>query len=178
MVAAGQVQGVGEVHALGGQLQGGGDALGLLGVDMTQSEQVLEDADDLRGLEAVEGTQDPFQLQYHGQGQVTGSKRGGLLGLLSGLFGGAGTPAYAGTGQAPASGASFTLFPQTPQYHRPAPAVEVDPTTPADELPDPSGGDADGVEPQAKAITIIVRPGPGTTVQEVAQFLQDRVLDD
>ena len=63
MVAAGQVQGIGEVHALGARLQRGGDALGFLGVDVTQSEQVLEHADDLCGLEAVEGPQNPFQLQ-------------------------------------------------------------------------------------------------------------------
>ena len=115
--------------------------------------------------------------QYHGQGQASANKRGGLLGLLSGLFGGAGSPAYAGNGQAPASGGGFALFPQTPLYHTPAPVPEMAPTTSA-ELPDPSGGDVSGVEPQGKAITIIVRPGPGTTVQEVAQFLQDRVLDD
>jgi hypothetical protein len=32
------------------------------------AEQVPERADDLRGLEAVEGPQDSFQLQHHGQG--------------------------------------------------------------------------------------------------------------
>lgn len=115
--------------------------------------------------------------QYHGQGQASANKRGGLLGLLTGLFGGAGTPAYTGNGQPHAAGGGFALFPQAPLYHQPAPAVPAAPTA-TTELPVSSGGEPSGVEPKGKAITIIVRPGPGTTVQEVAQFLQDRVLDD
>jgi hypothetical protein len=115
---------------------------------------------------------------YYGQGQANGRKRGGLLGLVTSLFGGVGTPAYGGTAQpAPAGSGGFGLFPRTPSYHRPAPVPEVAPTT-STESTSAAGGDSEGVEPKGKAITIIVRPGPGTTVEEVVQFLQDRVLDD
>jgi hypothetical protein len=34
------------------------------------------------------------------------------------------------------------------------------------------------VEPlDGRTVTIIVKPGPGTSVEEVVQFLQDRCLD-
>jgi hypothetical protein len=115
---------------------------------------------------------------YHGQGQTSTRKRGGLIGLVTSLLGGVGTPAYGGTAQpVPASSGGFSLFPQTPTYHHPSPAPAVAPTTAAED-PGVVGGDEARVEPQGKTITIVVRPGPGTTVEEVVQFLQDRVLDD
>lgn len=115
---------------------------------------------------------------YRGQSQAA-TKRGGLLGLVTSLFGGVGTPAYGGTAQpAAAAGGGFGLFPKAPSYRRSSPAPEVAPAAPAEEPGAVAGGETEAVEPQGKTITIIVRPGPGTTVEEVAQFLQDRVLDD
>lgn len=113
--------------------------------------------------------------------------------MFAGLFG-SNTPEYKGTAQ-PASqtrGGVFGLItgmfaPSAPTYARPQPEPAVLPSTapaspPSGEMPPDSCGSEDAPtgepEPQGKHITIIVKPGPGTSVEQVVQFLQDRCLDD
>ena len=96
--------------------------------------------------------------QYKGLAQPTAPTRGGLFGLITGIF-----------------------APSAHTYARPQPEAAVIPTTAPASSPTVSADqdEASGeLEPQAKHITIIVRPGPGTSVEEVVQFLQDRCLDD
>ena len=64
---------------------------------------------------------------YQGSGQAIADNGGGLLGWLSGIFGGGGTPAYSGGGQ-PSSGAGGFLGGGTPAY-QPAP-VATPPSSP------------------------------------------------
>lgn len=100
---------------------------------------------------------------YKGTAQPTTRTRGSLFGLITGLF-----------------------APSAPSYVRPAPEPATPPSVaPAappsgEQPPDPSGAE-DGPngesEPQARHITIIVKPGHGTSVEEVVQFLRDRCLD-
>ena len=96
--------------------------------------------------------------QYKGLAQPTAPTRGGLFGLITGMF-----------------------APSAPTYSCPQPEAAVIPSTAPASSPN-GGGDEDQAsveqEPQGKHITIIVRPGPGTSVEEVVQFLQDRCLDD
>ncbi len=135
------------------------------------------------------GTTTPL---YKGTAQPGTASAGGLVGLLSGLFGTAGTPAYAGTGQPATSGSSFSMFPQTPVYARPVVASSPDAAPPDAEQPilapapspapapaptesEPTGQNA---EAPVRKTTLIVKPGPGTSMEDVVRFLQDRVLDD
>ena len=102
---------------------------------------------------------------YQGQMQRPATRRGGLLGFFTGglrLF--ANAPAYA--------------QPSPPSAPTPMP-IGGEPATPDDA---PTGGaepSAAGHEPgpedsPAKRVTIIVTPGPGTTVSDVAAFFRDR----
>jgi hypothetical protein len=122
--------------------------------------------------------------QYKGLPRSGSSRAGGLFGFITGLFGGGESPAYAGSQGPPSASSGFSLFPSSPTYVRPTPvAVRCEAPAPAEEPAAGSGSSPEDVngkpeEPQPKAVTIIVRPGPGTTVEEVVQFLQDRVLDD
>ena len=108
--------------------------------------------------------------QYQGQTQQGGSKAGGLLSFFTG---------------------GFALFPKTPVYATASPDPVVTHSSTTGEPPtetaashsedDPINGEAEtgAEEPGTKRITIIVTPGPGTTVDDVAAFFRDRCgLDD
>ena len=109
--------------------------------------------------------------QYQGTPGSASQSRGGALGFLGRLFGGGGTPAYGGATQSYVSSGP-SLFAASPQYSQPAPAAASSPDAPETE--------SDVVEvreeepPPVKAVTIIVKPGPGTTVEEVVDFFRDR----
>ena len=104
---------------------------------------------------------------YKGQAQPPVQPHGGMFGLITGMFAG-NDPLYVRPQPEPA------MVPNTAQA--PAPTQQA----PKPEQAQPDGGTASGGEPdtQGKTITIIVKPGPGTSVEEVVQFLQDRCLDD
>lgn len=87
--------------------------------------------------------------QYKGLPQQAAESRSGVVGLITGMF-------------AP-SEPTYVRPPQTAVA--PPPAVQ---TAVVEE--DEPGGEPDA---EARHITIIVRPGRGTTVEEVVQFLQD-----
>jgi len=114
------------------------------------------------------------------------------MSMFGGIFG-SNTPQYKGLAQpAVKSGGVFSLItglfaPSDPTYVRPQPEPAVSPSTapaspPSGEVPSTPDGAEQGLkgapEPQGRHITIIVKPGPGTSVEEVVQFLQDRCLDD
>jgi len=110
--------------------------------------------------------------QYQGTQQSSAQSRTGLLGYISRLFGGGGSPAYGGAAQPHSSGSGFSLFATSPNYAQPTAVATSSPDVPAE-------GDVVEVEdntlpPPVKAITIIVKPGPGTSVDEVAEFFRDR----
>ncbi len=102
---------------------------------------------------------------YEGQTQTPATPRGGLLSFFMG---------------------GFRLFPKAPTYAQPAPPpietpipIGGEPAQPDDV---PSGGteaataghDPDAEDTPTKRVTIIVTPGPGTTVEDVAAFFRDR----
>lgn len=110
------------------------------------------------------------------QGAPTSQSRGGILGFLSGLFGGGGTPPYSGTAQ-PYARSGWSLFASAPSYVAPQADAVLPPDTPAPPE-ETDGGDGNGAEDSSevetvKRITIIVKPGPGTTVEEVVEFFND-----
>lgn len=114
--------------------------------------------------------------RYQGPGASSARKSGGLLGFLSGLLGGTGTPTYVGGGQpSQTSGTGLRLFGGTPAYTQPSaePATSVTPTAAVSE--------EEPVEnPEAKktTVTIIVQSAPEASGVGALQSLQDRVLDD
>ena len=102
--------------------------------------------------------------RYQGQTQNSAPQRGGLLSFFTG---------------------GFALFPKTPVYATAAPVIAPQSTTTGEhpktaDAPQ-SGAEAEtgahetgSEEPQDKRITIIVTPGPGTTVDDVAAFFRER----
>jgi hypothetical protein len=107
---------------------------------------------------------------YQGQTQQAASKRGGLLSFFTG---------------------GFALFPKTPVYAKPSPAPVAIQNATTGEPPtetaashsedDPINGahETGAEEPETKRVTIIVTPGPGTTVEDVAAFFRERCgIDD
>lgn len=100
--------------------------------------------------------------RYEGSVQPAAQSRNGLFGLITGMF-----------------------APSAPIYVRPQPEPAVPPSiapaSPSSGEVAPPSDTEDGPngepEPQGKHITIIVKPGPGTSVEEVVQFLRDRCLD-
>lgn len=103
--------------------------------------------------------------RYYGQTQQTASQRGGLLSFFTG---------------------GFALFPKTPVYATASPvsvtgqtvtteeAASAEPTPPVGDSPINGKAETGSEGPEAKRITIIVTPGPGTTVEDVAAFFRDR----
>ncbi len=99
---------------------------------------------------------------YEGQPQRPATRRGGLLSFFAG---------------------GLRLFPKGVAYAQPAPpepanpiAVNGQPANPDDAPHD--GGQPDAETTQTKRVTIIVTPGPGTTVDDVAAFFRDRCRQD
>jgi hypothetical protein len=92
--------------------------------------------------------------QYKGLPQQAAESRSGVVGLITGMF-----------------------APSEPTYVRPQQAVAAPAPAQSSAVPTAAVVEEDepGGEPEAEArhITIIVRPGRGTTVEEVVQFLQD-----
>lgn len=112
--------------------------------------------------------------QYQGAPQSGTQSSGGLMGFFGRLFGGGGAPAYSGAGQPHTSGSGTPLFPTSPAYVQPVAVATSSPDVPVAE-PDAVPVSNDNVAPPpVKTVTIIVKPGPGTTVDEVVEFLRDR----
>jgi hypothetical protein len=68
---------------------------------------------------------------YQGTGQPSGGSAGGILGWLTGIFGGGGTPAYSGDGQ-PSPGASGGLLGSGTPVYRSAPVATPPTSAPPD----------------------------------------------
>lgn len=107
--------------------------------------------------------------QYQGTQQPYARQRDGLWGFVARLFGGDGAPAYGGASPMP-SGGGDTVQP-TPAQSDPVQQRQ----SPGDaSAPAPSADEADEQPPPVKTVTIIVKPGPGTTVEQVVEFLRER----
>lgn len=111
--------------------------------------------------------------RYQGLGTSPARKSGGVLGFLSGLLGGTGSPTYVGAGQPVRnSGFGLRLFGANPTYMQPP----VEPAT----MPVASAAVESGDKPEAKrtTVTIIVESDSDAPEAGELQTLQDRVLDD
>jgi len=112
--------------------------------------------------------------QYEDAPASASQSRGGVLGFFGRLFGGGGAPAYGGSMQPHVRGGSVSFFTSSPQYGLPTPVAVSSPDAPGSppEVVDVSNDNEEA--PPVKAVTIIVKPGPGTTVEEVMEYFRDR----
>jgi len=111
------------------------------------------------------GSNSPRYVGADGTPQAQPSQS--LLSFLSGLFGGTGTPAYAGAGHPAAAsrGSWLRLFASSPRYASP----------PVDSVSTASVGDA---EPHASGDVIIATPDAEACAEAVLQRLQNAVFDN
>ena len=120
--------------------------------------------------------------RYLGLGAAS-ARSSGLLGILSGLLGGTGTPTYVGGGQpAQQNGIGLRLFGGNPTYKQPPAAPEaLSAPTPEQQEPTATPAAADGVsgvEAKGTKVTISVRSRRKTVSAGELQQLQDRLLDE